>query len=296
MQVQARFGLHAPGILETIADDGPVPESVSLPLTLIRKFGGDGLAVPELRTDRDRRILANVLSAVPALASEEGWNCRFGRELNATDDRRHFGRRGLPVLEGKHLSPFHVTVPDAPNRIPRAIAERLLHGRAAFDRPRLGYREVAASTNRLTLIAAIIPADVVTTHTIFSLREPVDADVQWFLCGMFNSFVANYLVRLRGGTHVTASIIGLLPIPVPTRDAVSFVRIAALARQLSASAADAHAHAELQALAARLYGCDALDFAHILDTFPLVPRATRDACAAALEALADRLPVCVDQP
>ena len=111
------------------------------------------------------------------------------------------------------LEPFRVHVANAANWISRSTARRLLQGRAAFDRPRLGYREVAASTNRLTLIAAIVPADVVTTHTIFCLKDPLDLHAQWFLCGIFNSFVANYLVRLRGGTHVTASIVASLPDP-----------------------------------------------------------------------------------
>jgi len=276
-QLQATFGLHGVDILENVADAGAVAGGVSVPLSLIRKFGGESLVVPELRSDQDRRILARILSSLPALGSEEGWNCRFGRELNATDDRRHFGDRGLPVLEGKHLDPFHVAIDGARSRITRPTAQRLLRGRSSFERARLGYREVASSTNRLTLIAAIVPPEVVTTHTIFCLKEPLDDDAQWFLCGMFNSFVANYLVRLHGGTHVTASIMARLPMPVASRADPSFADIAALARTLAAAPLDNDVYAELQARAARLYGCDTAEFAHILDTFPLAPRALRDA-------------------
>ena len=50
----------------------------------------------------------------------------------------------------------------------------------------------------------------------------IDDDEQAFLCGIFNSFVANYLVRLRVGTHVTTSIIGRLPVPRPPRDSAVF--------------------------------------------------------------------------
>ena len=138
---------------------------------------------------------------------------------------------------------------------------------------------MASSTNRLTLIAAIVPPEVVTTHTIFCLKEPLDDDAQWFLCGMFNSFVANYLVRLHGGTHVTASIMARLPMPVASRADPSFADIAALARTLAAAPLDNDVYAELQARAALLYGCDTAEFAHILDTFPLAPRALRDAAA-----------------
>ena len=45
-----------------------------------------------------------------------------------------------------------------------------------------------------------------TTHTIFCVREPLPVDEQWCLCGLLNGYVANYLVRIRGGTHVPAIV------------------------------------------------------------------------------------------
>src|SRR6187397_3021402 len=71
---------------------------------------------------------------------------------------------------------------------------RLLGSGGSFTRARLAYRDVASPTNRLTLIAAIVPARVVTTHTLFCLKGEVDEYLQLFLCGVFNSFAANYLV------------------------------------------------------------------------------------------------------
>jgi len=225
----------------------------------------------------DRAVLARVLSAGPPLA--RGWGAHFGRELNATDDRRHFGREGLPVLEGKLIDPFAVHVDRAERFIHRRTAPRLLDGRASFDRPRLGYREVASATNRLTLIAAMIPAGTVTTHTVFCLREPLDDDTQWYLCGVLNSYVANYCVRLRGGTHVPAFVIHQLPVPLDVPPDV-VKSIAALARACAAQPRAA-ATVPLQAGAARLYQLERHEFAHVLSTFPLIPAAER---AAALEA------------
>ena len=278
--LQSRFGLRSPGQLEAIADEGCPAGCIHVPTVLIRKFSGESLAVPELTGKKDLQIVTHVLSSFPALGDQEGWGCRFGRELNATDDRRHFGAAGLPVLEGKLLDPFHVHVERAASRIPRARAARLLRT-LPFDRPRLGYREVAASTNRLTLIAAMIPAGTVTTHTIFCLKDEIDMDAQWFLCGVFNSFVANYLVRLRGGTHVTSATIGRLPVPRPNRTDVQ--TIAALARTLSSSGNLASAeYVELQMLTARLYRLDPAAFEHVLATFPLVPAGIRESCSRSL--------------
>jgi len=283
-ELATRFGLHATTDLEGVPDTGEVPGCLRVPLTLIRRFSGDGLAVPELESARDRSILARVVATAPPLGSSDGWDARFGRELNATDDRRHFLSRGLPVLEGKHLDPFVARVADAAHFIDRRTAERILAGRSRIGSPRLGYREVAAATNSRTLIAAVLPAGVVTTHTIFCLRRPSDEPLQWFLCGIFNSFVANYLVRLRGGTHLPAATIHQLPVPVLSRGSDSFALIASLAR---AAADDDVARAEVHARSARAYGFDAEDFAHVLRTFPLVPEPERRAAFEAFVRLED---------
>jgi hypothetical protein len=99
---------------------------------------------------------------------------------------------------------------------------------------------------------------------------------QYFLCGVFNSFVVNYLVRLRVGTHVTTATIQQLPIP-GRDDAPRGVReIAALARRLTEQA-DPIAAARLQARVAALYQLTIAEFAYVLGTFPLIAREEREA-------------------
>jgi hypothetical protein len=262
---------------------------VRVPLTLVRRFSGTSLAVPELQRERDRAILARILASAPHLGSDEGWQVRFGRELNATDDRGHFGPSGLPVLEGKHVHAFAARPAEAAQFIDPAAARRLLGHRARFDRARLGYREVAASTNRTTLIAAMIPAGAVTTHTIFCMREPRDEAVHWFLCGVFNSYVANYLVRLRGGTHVPAAVIHQLPVPVPVRESEAFSQIVRLSRAAAAAPDDVGIRAELQARVTRTYELREEDFQWVLTTFPLVPEVERDAALTAFRHVRNEL-------
>ncbi len=274
-----KTGVRDAAALDDIPDRGSPDGAVRIPMTMLTAFGGEGRAVPDLATERDRAVLARILAAGPPIESRQGWHVHFGRELNATDDRKHFGAEGLPVLEGKLLDPFRVRIADAETFVERRIAERLLSGRSRIDRPRLGYREVASATNRQTLIAAMIPALAVTTHTIFCLREALEEDRQWFLCGVFNSFVANYCVRLRGGTHVPAAVIQQLPVPWPVAGA-AMKSIAAKARRCAADSRDEDA-ARLQAEVARLYGLTRDEFAHVLATFPLVGAAARDAALAA---------------
>ena len=60
-------------------------------------------------------------------------------------------------MEGKHLEPFRTLVDRSGAAIRAAAAARLLDRAATFDRLRLAYRDVASATNRLTLIAALLP-------------------------------------------------------------------------------------------------------------------------------------------
>jgi hypothetical protein len=285
--IPCRFGIRSAEVLDRMPELGPDRDAVTLTRSLLEQLSGEQMAVPDVRSRRDVDILHAIAFTTPALGDPDGWHVRFGRELNATDDRRHFdrgpdvGNEGLPVVEGKHLAPFTVDVAGAQLRIAPRVAATLVDPARTFGRSRLGYREVASATNRLTLIAAIVPEGTITTHTVFCLKEPLDRESQWYLCGMLNSFVANYLVRLRVSTHVSSGIIDRLPVPAPRQHAPRFSEIAELSASLAAKPLERGAYARLQALAAREYGLESSQFQHILDTFPLVPRADRDAALAA---------------
>jgi hypothetical protein len=281
--IPCRFGIRAAEALDRLPERGPDPEAVALTRPLLEQLSGEQIAVPDVRSRRDVEILHAIAFTTPALGDPAGWHVRFGRELNATDDRRHFARgrdvgdAGLPVIEGKHLAPFVVDVAGAKLRIAADVAATLVDPSRTFGRSRLGYREVASATNRLTLIAAIVPENTITTHTVFCLKEAVDQESQWYLCGLLNSYVANYLVRLRVNTHVSSSIIERLPVPAPRPHARRFSEVVELSAALGERPHDRGLHARLQALAAREYGLESAQFHYILDTFSLVPRADRDA-------------------
>jgi hypothetical protein len=115
----------------------------------------------------------------------------------------------------------------------------------------------------------------VSTHTVFCLRTPLPAAEQHLLCGLFNSFVVNYLVRLRVSTHVTTGIVEQLPIPTRSAAPRACREIAAMARLL-ARRRDSRVMATLQARVADLYQLNAVEFGHVLDSFPLIARDERD--------------------
>ncbi len=280
--VRCRFGIGNPEQLEDpAASDRAATFSLSRAL-LSRLSGDDDLGVPEIQGAADLRILEQISARVPALNSPAGWHVAFGRELNASDDRGLFvpftgDGRGRCVLEGKQIEPFRISLEGC--RYQLAEGSRVKVPR----RPRLAYRDIASSTNRLTLIAAIVPADAVTTHTLFCLKTPLPPDAQHVLCALLNSFVANYLVRFRVNTHVTVSLVSRLPIPRLDADSTSFRRLAALATTLMHSPTPAEQqpeYVELQATVARLYTLSETDFAHVLSTFPLIPEEVKTRCLA----------------
>jgi hypothetical protein len=352
---RCRSGIDDASWLDTLPDgvaDSP-PDSFPLSLTpgLIERISGADLTIPDAATALDLSLADALASRAPALGSQAGWDARFGRELNATDDRAAFvprprdvaqdvgqalrpgardvarafrpgaqdanrvsGGALLPVLEGKHIGPFSVDLERAALAMPRSAARRRLEPAATFARSRLAYRDVASPANRMTLIAAILPAGVVSTHTLFCLKTALDENDQRFLCGILNSYVANYLVRGRVVTHVTTRAVESLPVPRPPAGSAAVREIVDLVKLLMGSAtkpvsapgreSDARApfstdaarvEARLQALVARLYGLTAPEFRHILDTFPLVERERRDAALEAFQA-AQNEPFVAGQP
>lgn len=294
-EMRARFGVKTAADIEALPDreDGLAPTAypVRLARHQIEAVSGPALRIPDVRDTRDLLLAERLCRQFPALGDAAAWRASFGRELNATEDRGSFGSTGLPVIQGRHLTPFRVdaAAPDA--RIAPETARRLLPA-APFAHRRLGYRDVSGVGNRLSLIAAIVPAGVVTTHTIFCLRTRPDVaaadDLSIdFLCGLLNSYVLNVIVRLLMGSHVTTTIVERLPAPTWTGDAAQR-RVAGIARRLSVTWS-ARAYARLQADVAAIFGLDAVELERVVSSFPLVD-ANERALAVRMRARMERKP------
>jgi hypothetical protein len=286
--MKCRFGIDDPALLDRVPDQGDSREPIypiTLTRALITKIAGECATIPELQTGQDLAILERIVDRFPRLGDKSGWNAKFGRELNATDDKPHFRRtfrttRGVAVLEGKHIEPFIAHPEQSTLAIEEHTAASLIDPVRSFRRARLAYRDVASSTNKLSLIAAIVPRGVVTTHSLFCVKSLHREDEMEYLCGMLNSFVANYLVRQVMTTHLGSTTVENLRLPKMTSDSTAFQQIVSLARTLRTGPAPSQA-ARLQAAAAHAYELTAEEFARVLDTFPLVPESERSAALAA---------------
>jgi hypothetical protein len=298
--IRCTLGLRDPTELDRQPDTGAgtdIGAGVRVTMTTLRKVSGERLIVPDVRTSADVRFLDHLCAVAPSLGDERGWGVRFGRELNLTDDRAWLrqwthgtGRikatateGGCPVIEGKHLHPFTVDLSGVRHALVLPEARGLPPRLRNISRRRLAYRDVASATNRLSLIAAIVPAGVATAHTLFCLRDALDEADQRFLCGMLNSFVANAFVRLQMTMHVTTALVARLPVPRPCRGSRGYEEVVSLARALETKTGNDDDYARLQAIVAHLYCLDAALFEHLLDGFPLVERSTRDCARSAFD-------------
>jgi hypothetical protein len=280
--IRCRFGITRVDDLER--------GRIAPPITLTKSFveqlsGADDLGIPELATPRDLTIVERLSALIPRLGDTSAWSARFSRELNASDDRHAFvpysgAHDARPIVEGKQVDPFRVSL----HRCRLELAPRVNLRRVLPQRARLAYRDVASATNRLTLIAAIVPARAVTTHTLFCLRTRLTSAEQHVLCALLNSFVANYLIRLRVNTHVTAALMSRLPVPVIRARHRLFDRLHALAASLAGSSMaveEMEEYAQLQASCAHAYELRATEFEHILGTLPLIPGHVKGAALVA---------------
>ncbi len=292
--IPCRFGVTSPAALEAPDDDPDDRSIVFVRRSLVARLSGDQDAIPELPTPLDVELVSRLVHAIPALGDPDGWRLSFGRELNATDDRHHFAQRPVggrlarrrnwyPVVEGKQIQPFAVDLGASRFVIAASAAAALLDAERSYGHPRLAYRDVASASNRLTLIAAIIPPWAVTTHTLYCVKRRLDAAMLRFLCAVFNSYVANYLVRTRVNMHVTTAIVDRLPVPVAAPASAEFRRVGDVARVVLSSRGGRGA-ALLQARVAHLYRLSADEFGHVLRTLPLVPAVERDRAMAAYRA------------
>jgi len=260
----------------------------------LEAWNPEQLTIPEVPDATALGVITSIAGRIPALADPSGWQVRFGRELNATDDRPHFTRiigapnaarlltRLLPIVEGKQLAPFQVDLGRSAFGVPAKVATSLLDRATTFGRDRIAYRDVAAATNKLTLIAAMLPRDTLSTHTVFCLKTPLDYRAQWCLLGLLNSLIANYLVRLQVTTHVTTALMARLPVPRPSSESAVFQELVSLSRRLARDGIDGNpeAYSRLNSIAASLYGLTIEQYGYVLSTFPLISKEVHERCLA----------------
>jgi hypothetical protein len=306
----AAFMRHDMAELERFPQDG----SIEISVPLVRRLAPDSLSVMEFKNPMDVRIAEKMLK-FPLLGEriEGAWNVAFTREFDMTNDSHLFktepGKGRLPLYEGKMIWHFDHRFADPRYWVNEREGKTAVLGRRDdggqmldYQAYRLGFRDIASNTNERTLVSSMIPptfhGNKIPTVRVFDDdgSRMIDGTTQLFLCGTWNSYVLDYMIRMRVTTTLNFFYLYQLPVPRLTEKDTAFrpiVERAArlicttpefddLAKEIFGGRATAKTigvtessergklRAELDGLVAHLYGLTEEEFAYILTTFPLV--------------------------
>jgi len=264
------------------------------------------LSLPEVRSSAEWELFEKMTRRGLTVGDREGpWRPSFHRELDMTNDARHFHRpptdESLPVIEGRHVSHF------------RSRAKRYLsgEGRAAkwmpqtmgrasltpqwFINPdqlraatrdrvgtsRIGFCDITGQTNERTLLVARLPDGVVCGNKVPTLTFPEGGpDREDLFLALANSLVVDWMLRRVVTTTVNFFLLNAVPLPPIDPLSHEAQELVKLARSVTAAErADrpdlwqvGQWRAGIDALAAALWGLTPQELELVIADFPLIDR------------------------
>ncbi|MFM6270302.1 MAG: Eco57I restriction-modification methylase domain-containing protein, partial [Dolichospermum sp.] len=301
----ARFMRHDVGELNSFPDD----DCIHISVDLIKRLSPDSISVMEFKSDLDI-FIAEKMSRFPLLGEEiaDTWNLKLTAEFHMTNDSHLFktepGKGRLPLYEGKMIHQFTHKFAEPRYWVEEEEGRKAVLGKNGVDKGqildyqfyRLGFRDIASSTNERTMIATV---DTCSFHgnklpnvKIFddSGNKIIDYKSQLLVCSFFNSFVLDWLLRTKVSSTVNFFYVYQLPVPRLTEKDPYFQEIVERAAKLICTTAEydelarevgltSHENgvtderergkirAELDGIIAHLYGLTETEFSHILNTF-----------------------------
>lgn len=323
---------------------------IQISVALVRRLSPDSHSVREFRSDLDVGIAEKMLKFPMLMEKIEGaWTLGLRREFDMTNDSHLFqtnlGEGRLPLWEGKQFYQYVADFGQPRYWLDeREACGELLNTKLKkakkkmrdagldvepdagalqldYNSYRLAFRDVTASTNERTVIAAILPPKRFCPHTVSLERVFVERiedhrivsdkglsqQERLYLLAIFNSYVFDWMLRQSVTAHVSFFFVYNTPVPRLTDGDPVFTSIFARAARLTCISPEfdaltkeiglkshhdgatdpterARLRAELDGLIAHLYGLTEAEFAHVLSTFPLVPEPVK---IAALNAYRD---------
>jgi hypothetical protein len=247
-----------------IADAAQLAEALasvsSLSVEAIRSQSPDTLAIPETLDPRDAEIAQKLYARRPAFGDASGGPPlrTYQREVDMGTDRDLFGdfEEGLPLYEGRMIEQFdyrakayrsgrgraavweplsfgHERKAIIPQwRVPRERVPRKLGDR--WRRYRVAFCDVATPTAPRSLVAALVPPNVICGHKAPTISFPPDfewAYMPWL--AVANSLCLDYLARKKIALQMAFSILDSLPFPRWTEEDPTARRLGTVALRLS---------------------------------------------------------------
>lgn len=194
------------------------------------------------------------------------------------DIRAAMAEKGFwPLYEGKKVHQFLVDVEPIERWVSLEKSEKKYRSYPE-GKQKLAFRNVANVGNERTMIAAVIPAQSACGHklTLVNLQETLAPDVA---CTILNTFLFDYLVRIRGGgaggANLDNHVVSRVAVPtVADCRAIPAIETVSAGGTEPADRDERYFEAVWQAnrAVAQAYGLTPADFEHILTTFPVFAR------------------------
>ncbi len=196
----------------------------------IKEYSPSSWSILEFKTKKDLSIVKKMYR-FPVI----GDSIAFTRELDMSMDSHLFNseKKGLPIYEGKMIHQYNHQF-----KAPRYWIEEQQRKKKFsssynnFRAIRLVFRAVAASTNQRTMISTIIPPNSCCGNSLiiinnYSKRNSIQTTLQnlLFLAGIFNSFVFDYVLRLKISQNLNMFFLRDLPLPLVIDSDRSYQRI-----------------------------------------------------------------------
>jgi len=305
----------------------PSDDSLQISVDMIRKLSPKSLSVMEFNNDLDICI-SEKISKFPLLGEKiEGkWNLLLCNEFHMTNDSYLFHKNQdgekLPLFEGKMIHQFthqwskpHYWIDETEARKALSKKQGDTGQKLNYQKYRLAFREIARNTDLRTVITTLLPPNVFANHKLFLSNldnfNIINYQELLYTCGLFNSFVFDFMARQRVTTSISMFIVYQLPVPRLTKNDRYFNDIVQRAAKLICTTPEfdelaqevglvshqqgvtdeterAKLRAELDGMVAHLYGLTENEFSYILTTFPIVNANVKE---AALEAYRNFAPM-----
>jgi len=266
------------------------------------------LTVPEVRSEREWRLFRKMSeNALPPPTHESLWHNEISREIDMTRDRDDFATLpapgSIPVVEGRMVHQHRFGAKAYRHGTGRRaiwdvvpLGQKELTPQFWFPRDRLsaavrnrvtkrraGFCDITGQTNERSMLAALIPANVVCGNKVPTVTFPNDTSEDRLLLwlAVVNSFSFDWALRRLVTTTVNYFVLRNVPFPVIAPHSLRARRIVDAARLLhqvdtATHAMDAWQVARLRAsidLDVHLsYSLDFHDLRTILQDFPLLDR------------------------
>ncbi|MEX2309819.1 MAG: N-6 DNA methylase [Pirellulales bacterium] len=235
-EFSAAFGIRTEGRLASVR----AGDQLSIPVSLVKEFSPEALAIPEFANQYEIDIARKMYSAWPKFGDETVTGPRrvYMREIDMGTDRDLFSgeQAGYPLYEGRMVWQYDYRAKGyRSGRGRRAVWEDLPFGnsgksiqpqwyipeenvpdkvRQRMNHFRIGFCDVSSPSNERSLVAALLPAKCLSGHKVPTLEfEPSEAHVPLVWLATANSFAMDFIIRHKVGLTMSYTLLDSMPFP-----------------------------------------------------------------------------------